>query len=253
MPLTTSYYLLNDAGIKDMRLWLREDTSQILQRREAFVHFLMQDFKVPFNVSLLTTEEALYVENTIGGVVPYTGSHESGLRIVTSVASSTSADKKLLEPRQYTDHRLIEVGFKYEITSSDVERGALGRPGSVVKQGVYLIDEYRGSSEESIDGMPLEPWSSSLGSSSPQITFQTILPSVVNEVNHAILYESVTVTASGNGVQRTCNGTYLATSIQYPSSSHSPGSSHTLLGSFQFSQCSGKPVSRRSPIEGGLC
>lgn len=81
VPLTNSYYLLYEAGIKDMRRGLREDDDQIKQRRARFVKFLHDSFNITIDPALFTTKEASYVQNNVGGVVPYSGLQKSNYRV----------------------------------------------------------------------------------------------------------------------------------------------------------------------------
>lgn len=92
-----------------MKRWLREDDEQIKQRRATFVQFLNESFGIEIDPALFQTEEASYVQNNIGGVVPYSGSQKSGLR----VGSSLGIADRPLNARQYADQRLIEMGFLY--------------------------------------------------------------------------------------------------------------------------------------------
>lgn len=198
VPLTSAYYVENESGIKDMRRWLGEGDEEILARRRAFVEFLREKFNITIDPGALTSQEAAYPENEVAGITPYSAAHRSGLRIVSSSAPTEPSSVT----RQIQNQRLIEVGFKYD------------SPGlGTIKQGVYIIENYRGEAQQSIYGAPIVP----------HIAFQTRAPSTVNEVFHSIISEDVFLTAasSSSSTRWDCSGVYLATSVQYPASRHS--------------------------------
>lgn len=211
-PLMTSYYLLYDAGIKDFRRWLGETDQQILQRRARFIQFLKDSFNI--NITISNPEEASYVENSVDGVFPYSGLQKSGLRVVSSLGI---AEPPLLA-RQYDNQRLVEMGFLYN------------SPEGVIKQGVYVIENYKGDPEQSIYGVPI----------TNRINFQTKLRSTVNEVNQAAVVEDIFVDATDGRTLWQCQGTYVAVNIQYPETRHSEATRFRLRGTMRFGQCFNK-------------
>lgn len=164
-----------------MRRWLGWSDEEIIRRRNLFVTFLKDRFNIIIDPMLLESEEAKYPSNVIGGVAPYSGNQRTGFRVVTSVAKSYPP----IKPLQYDDQRLIEVGFKY----LDAKLG-------MIKQGVYVIENYRSNKEESIFGVPLGPRvTTNTGTVSASFPFQTRKPSTVNEVNEAAIFEDVGLNA----------------------------------------------------------
>lgn len=223
LPLTTSYYLLYDDGVNAMKRWLGEDDQQILQRRARFVRLLKDSFNITLDQSAFNnTEEASHVENMVGGVVPYRGLPESGLRVVSSLGIAEPP----LFARQYDDQRLVEMGFLYQSSQG------------LIKQGVYVIENYEGDPEQSIYGVPI----------SNRIDFQTKVPATVNEVNQAVVVEDIFVNATDGKTLWQCQGTYIAVNIQYPKSAHSEDTSFRLRGTMRFGQCFNKDT-----CEGRYC
>lgn len=220
VPLTTSYYLQNEGGVKDMKKWLGVGDSDVIQMRNAFISFLKTNFSIVIDEAAINAPSAALPENGVGGVVPYSGSHASGLRIVSSISR---IPEKVVPAKQYIDQRLVEVGFKYWNGTH------------MWKRGSYVIENYKGDTAQTVLGAPLTPgpvngW--------PVISFETLVPSSVSEVNQALIWESLSVTATaGDGRVIRCTGSNTAISIQYPYDNHHANFRFNVRGSFTFDAC----------------
>jgi hypothetical protein len=152
VPLTSHYFLTHEAGVKDMRRWLKETDNEIAARRLAFADFLQARFDItttPFDEAV-----AKSLDNEVSGIVPYTANHDTDLR-VTSMGNETFAE-------YLSTARLIEVGFMYRSSEG------------LIKQGVYIVEhpcaEFPGATE---------------------LRFRTITPSTVNVLGHTLIHEEV--------------------------------------------------------------
>lgn len=165
VPFTRSYFLEYEAGIKDMVRWLGETTEAIKARRERFAWFLQTRFNMT-HIPLELPAEALWVENEVRGIKPYSGSHNSDYRI--SSIMKGRGPFQLEGITQFIGQRVIEVGFKYE----DPKVG-------LIKQGVYIISDYRGNKGvKLLSGVPVDIL---------KFDFETIIPSKVDELDNAII------------------------------------------------------------------
>jgi hypothetical protein len=152
VPLTSHYFLTHEAGVKDMRRWLKETDAEIEKRRLDFAEFLWECFDIsttPFDEPV-----AKSLDNDVSGIVPYTANHDTDLR-VTSMGNETFAE-------YLTTARLIEVGFMYRSSEG------------LIKQGVYIVEH---------------PCTEFLGAT--KFRFKTITPSTVNVLGHTLVHEEI--------------------------------------------------------------